>query len=486
MKGQTYALEALQIFKENAQQFPMVLSCIESCIESKREFFKADHADEAYGMKVIWAGVQDESHYCIICKLTALAGGRVNSFFAKVMDKDNREVAREQFVSFETNRAFAHLVIPAEIFHECYVQMETAAVNERRIGEAAKKVSLSNLYVGNLNVTYQIDAPVIRREGKHDHIEISYYENVINKSSYDYIYDGRRIGSGIDQMYLDSSGVITIKNAALKKVDMILTVSNKSSWKQYPNEPHIDVKDSKIDYWFEPKWEGIKLTDCLRTINDSNTWVNYLLEVEALTADDDIIRLIITNIKEILSGGKADSIYEIPAIDAYLDCFAKGTMISMADGSKKAVEEIEAGESVRSKDGRDVPVKEVRIQGEAHVIGIYLESGEEILLTEGHAVNTVDGIYPASRLKEGQKIITEDGTGSIRRIIPQCGRTYTVYVLVLEEGAEWLYAGGIMTHSSGGEELFQDRDWVREELPKEWLTDYDNALKAGLIYGKRQ
>lgn len=484
MKDQTYALEALQIFKENAQQFPRILNCIESCIESKSELFKADHADETYDMKVIWAGVQDESHYRIICQLTALAGGRVNSFFAKVIDKDNREVAKEQFVSFETCRAFAHLLIPAEIFHECYVQMETAAVNESGIRATAKKVSLSNLYVGNLRVDYQIDAPVIKREGKHDRIEISYYIFVADKSGYDYVYDGKR--DGIDQMYLDSSGVITIKNTALKKADMILTVSNESSWQQHPIPPDVKIQNSKIDYRFKREWEGIKLTDCLSPINGVNTRVNYLLEVEALTADDDIIRLIITNIKEILSGGKADSIYEIPAIYAYLDCFAKRTMISMADGSKKAVEEIEAGESVRSKDGRDVPVKEVRIQGEAHVIGIYLESGEEILLTEGHAINTVDGIYPASRLREGQKIITEDGTGSIRRIIPQCGRTYIVYALFLEEGAEWLYAGGIMAHSSGGEELFQDRDWVREELPKEWLTDYDNALKAGLIYGKRQ
>ncbi len=214
---------------------------------------------------------------------------------------------------------------------------------------------------------------------------------------------------------------------------MILTVSNESSWQQYPNEPRIDVKDSMIDYQFEPKWKGIKLTDCLSPIKGYNTWVNYLLEVEALTADKEMIRLIITNIKEILSGGKADSIYEIPPIHAYLDCFGKGTMISMADGSKKAVEEVEAGELVKSKDGRDVPVKEVRIQGEAHVIGIYLDSGEEIFLTEGHAVNTVDGIYPASRLKTGQKVMTENGTGRISRIIPQCGRTYTVYALLLEE-----------------------------------------------------
>lgn len=483
MKDQTYTLEALQIFKENAQQFPMVLSCIESCIESKSELFKADHADETYDMKVIWAGVQDESHYRIICQLTALEGGRVNSFFAKVMDKDNTEVAKEQFVSFETNRAFAHLIIPADIFHECYVQMETAAVNERRIGATAKKVRLSNLYIGNLKVIYQIGAPVITRKGIYDQIKISYYKNV-EESCYDYVYDGKRSGSEVDQMYLDSFGNITVKNVALRNADMTLIVSGGSSSGQYPIKPRIDVKDSMINYWFEPKWKDTKLTECLGT--SSSAMVNYILEIEALTSDDKIILLMITNIKQILSEGKADSIYEIPAIYAYLDCFAKGTMISMADGSKKAVEEIEAGEPVKSKDGRDVPVKEVRIQGEAHVIGIYLESGEEILLTEGHAVNTVDGIYPASRLKEGQKIITEDGTGRISRIIPQCGRTYTVYALSLEEGAEWLYAGGIMAHSSGGEELFQDRDWVREELPKEWLTDYDNALKAGLIYGKRQ
>lgn len=478
MKDQTYALETLQIFKENAQQFPMILHCI----ESNRKVLKADHADEAFDMKVIWAGVQDKSHYRIICQLTALEGGRVNSFFAKVMDKDNREVAREEFVSFETSRAFAHLIIPAEIFHECYVQMEAASVNERRIGATAKKVSLSNLYVGNLNVKYQIGAPVITRKGVDDKIEISYYKSVADKSAYDYVYDGKR--TGIDQMYLDSSGVITIKNAVLKKADMILTVSNGSSWQQHPIKPVVCVQGSRIDYQFEREWKDTKLTECLG--KSSYAWINYLLEIEVLTADGDMIRLIITNIKQILSNGKADSIYEIPRIHAYLDCFGKGTMISMADGSKKAVEEIKAGELVRSKGDRNVPVKEVRIQGEAQVLGIYLDSGEEILVTEGHAVNTVDGIYPASRLKEGQKIITENGTGIISRIIPQCDRMYTVYALVLEESAQWLYAGGIMTHSSGGEELFQDRDWVREELPKEWLTDYDNALKAGLIYGKRQ
>lgn len=482
MKDQAYALEALQIFQENAQQFPMVLHCIESCIESKKNLFKADHADEKLDMKVIWAGVQDESHYRIICRLTASAGGLVNAFFAKVMDKDNREVTREKFVSFETSRAFAHLIIPADIFHECYVQMETAAVNERRIRTADQKVSLCNLYVGNLNVKYQIEAPIIRREGKHDQIEISYYKYDAGKSNYDYVYDGRR--TGIDQMYLDTFGKILVENVALKKADMILTVSDGSYSGQYPSEPDIVVQDSVIDYRFKREWEGIKLTDCLGTSYSAT--VNYLLEIEAQTTEGDMILLMVTNIKEILSGGKADSIYEIPPIHAYLDCFGKGTMISMADGSKKAVEEIEAGELVKSKDGRDVPVKEVRIQGEAHVIGIYLDSGEEVFLTEGHAVNTVDGIYPASRLKVGQKIMTENGTGCISRIIPQCGRMYTVYALLLEEGAQWLYAGGIMAHSAGGEELFQDRDWVREDLPKEWLTDYDNALKAGLIYGKRQ
>lgn len=494
MTEQMYEYESLQFFRQNAQRFPMTTRCLASGkvqMHVKRgNTCSEDAEDEKAQMRIICAGRQDEQNCYIICRITSVLGGVMHSFVVRVEDGDGREVTKAHFVSFETNRAFARLIIPASIFHQCRVFMEAASICETRVDvQDQEGVSLKDLYVEQIEASYQIGAPVITRKGiQADRIEITYYGWGCDKENYDYVYHGRSTTSGIDQMYFDSYGSILLKDIQLERADAVLTVSKgKDGYgpdcpgKKYPGQAKMEVRGNYISYQFEQRWEGVKVTECLGDF--VYAMVDYLLEIEAVTTEHQILCLIITNKKELLAGGMDSHIKEILPIHAYVDCFGEGTMISMADGSKKAVEEIREGELVATKEG-NASVRKIGCRGEGQVLGIYMDDGEELDLTAGHAVNTVDGIYPAIRLRAGQQVVTENGVGTIRQIMPRCDRSYRVYHLCLEEGAKWLYAGGTMVYSEDGEELFRDRDWVREQLPKEWWEDYDNAWKAGLIYGK--
>lgn len=415
MIRELHEYESLQFFRQNAQRFPKTTSCLESgkvqmCV-TRGNACSEEAVDEKTKMRVICAGRQDEQNCYIICQIASVTDGLIHSFVARVEDGNGREVTRAHFVSFETNRAFARLIIPAAIFHQCGVFMEAASISENRVDvEKYGEVSLKDLYVEQIEASYQIGAPVITRKGvQADRIEITYYDRACNKANYDYVYHGRDNYDGTDQMYLDSYGSILLKDIELERADAVLTVSKgKDEYgsgypgKKYPGQAKMEVKGNYISYQFERKWEGVSVTKCLGGFGYA--MVDYLLEIE---------------------------------------CRAEG-----------------------------------------QVLGIYMDNGEELNLTAGHAVNTVDGIYPAIRLRAGQQVVTENGAGTIRQILPRCGRSYRVYHLCLEEGAQWLYAGGTMVYSDDGEELFRDRDWVREQLPKEWWEDYDNAREAGLIYGE--
>lgn len=490
MYNNSNELEALEIFRQKKELFPMTVDCLES-EAGRMQAVRLDgvgETPEAPDLDVIWAGLQDGKG-CVLCQLTAKPGGRVNSFFAKAIDKNQQEISRANFVSFGTDRAYAKLEIPRDIFHECSVQMQTAAVNERGVAAANQRVvSLEDLYIGELEIQYQIADPIADPiiKGEHKRIRINYY-TYGTKDGYDYAYPG--IGGGEDQMYLPSGGTIRIKDKELREARMKLMVSNgdkralhELKRTKYPGEPEIRVEDERIMYRFAEKWKGVRLTDCLGT--GYSEMINYLLRITALTKYNRKIIMLVTNIKDICTQIGVDSIGEIPVIEAQLDCFGQGTMIRMADGSQKAVEELKAGEMVQTRDGGSASVKEVKVQDERQLLGLYLDNGETVFLTDGHAVNTANGIYPVYRLREGQDVITEHGTGKICQILPKCERRYTVYSLSLEGDEEWLYAGGMMVHSSDGTELFQDRDWVREDLPEAWRKDYDNALNAGLLYGR--
>lgn len=482
----SYERETLQIFEGKEEQFPMICRHIEEGTPVMQAIGQAG-GNSAPVFEVIWAGPEDENNVRVICQMTNVDGSMVNSYLAKVLDKNEKEVDRANFVNFGCNTVFAKLTVPKDIFKECSVYMEMARIATTPVRSSFGSFPLKDFAIEDSEIKYYITTPKIERKIRDDRIKISYYA-FSSKTDYDYIYGGRysdpyRRAQG--HMYFPSEGSVVINNIKLEDARATLKINGGKGYIMYPGNPKITVSDSDIHYKFDPQWSNTKLSDCF-DLNRSNAEALYALQIRALKEKSgDTISIIITNDEAILDGETAANMKRIEPIDVYLDCLAKGTQISMADGTTKPIENICRGDLVRVKDGGSASVREVTMHKECQVVSLILGSGSELALTGGHAVYTKDGIYPVSRLKVGQKVFTENGTDVIDKILPYCERTYDVYSLHLD-GGEWLFANGMMVYGSDNPLLFSDRDWVREDLPKEWLTDYDNALKAGILYGKQQ
>ena len=475
----THESEALQFFAGKEEQFPMICRHIQGEAPMVQAIDQAGSNSDPI-LEVIWAGPKDERNAHVICQMSNVDGGVANSYLVMALDKKGNVVDKQHYVGFECNTAFFKLTVPKDIFKECSVYMEMAGITAP-VRISSNTIELEPFDIENMNIDYDIAAPVIRRPYANNRIKISYYQGSFT-DNYDYVYAGMTE----NRMYFPSEGSITINNIRLERdsASAVLEINGGKGYIMYAGKAEVNASDSDIDYRFDENWTDTKLTDCFPSGTVTANAL-YVLRINAKKTSGDIIEIIITNDDNISKGETAANMKTIEPIDVYLDCLAKGTQISMADGTTKLIENICQGDLVRIKDGESAPVREVIMQGECQVVNLVLKSGRELALTNGHAVYTKDGVYPVSRLKRGQEVLTENGTDMIEEVIPYCERTYNVYSLQLD-GGEWLFANGVVVFGSDDPDLFSDRDWVREDLPEEWLTDYDNALKAGILYGKQR
>ena len=498
----TFENEALKTLTLHAEQFPQANRCIASQplalnMPEQMGMASAQQADTSDGLQdrpvilpeqtedgkdasleVIWAGSHDAQNNRVICQLTSKDSSILNSYYAKVVDQTGKIVVQDRFVSFDRDIAFASMIVPKETFDRCSVQMDMAMIG-KSVKMASKTISLDHFNVQGIKAEFEVDAPKVNRPGSCDKIRISYYKNSSTRD-YDYVYPGRNT----NQMYFPSAGKITINGIELQGATGTLTISDGQREVTCFTPEVMKAEDSVITYSFKELWEGTKLTDCF-DLHNVFAKADYLLTIAAQDIDGRVITLMITNIMSLIEKDEQESTKTIQEIDVYLDCFAQGTKIRMADGSLKTVENIRKGDLVKTPDSGQASVREVQVQEDCQVIGIKFADGRVLSLTDGHAVATTDGVFPAFRLKEGQEVLTEDGVDRISQVIPYCEKMYTVYALFLEGGEQWLYADGMKVHSSDSGDVFEGRDWIREDLPDEWQADYDNALKIGLLYGRQ-
>lgn len=498
----TYENEALKTLTLHTAQFPQANRCIASQplvlnIPDRMQEASVRQANTSDGLQarpailsgqtengedasleVIWAGRHDAQSNRVICQLTSKDSSILNSYYAKVVDRTGKIVVQDRFVSFDRDIAFASMIVPRGIFDQCSVQMDMAMVG-KSVKTASKTIPLDSFDVKDIEAEFDVDAPRVNRAGSYDKIRVSYYRYSSTRD-YDYVYPGRNT----NQMYFPSAGRITIEGIELLEANGKLMISDGKREVTCFKPVVMKAEDSVITYSFKELWDNTKLTDCF-DLQNVHTKADYLLTIDAIDIDGRVITLMLTNIVSLIEKNDPGRTKAIQEIDVYLDCFAQGTKIRMADGSLKIVENIRKGDLVKTPDGGQVSVREVQIQEDCQVIGIKLAGGRVLSVTDGHAVATTDGVFPASRLKEGQEVLTEDGVDRISQVIPHCERLYTVYALFLEGEEQWLYADGMKVHSSDSGDVFKDRDWIREDLPEEWKADYDNALKAGILYGRQ-
>jgi hypothetical protein len=190
----------------------------------------------------------------------------------------------------------------------------------------------------------------------------------------------------------------------------------------------------------------------------------------------------------------------LPKIKLGYSCLAKGTLITMADGSQKPIDKILAGEMVMGAVAEDssavqpMRVADVSIGIEAlEMYRVKVKGGKNILMTETHPVSTSNrGIIWAKELKEGDRILTEDGSELITKIKKEKYKD-NVYNLklapqegsLIAEGASLgMFANGMLVGDLDTQDEFNYKDQgIRltpeeqlQRMPEKWKTDFISSL----------
>jgi len=181
----------------------------------------------------------------------------------------------------------------------------------------------------------------------------------------------------------------------------------------------------------------------------------------------------------------------IPPLYIMQGCLAEGTEITLADGSRRAVEAFtgKGGESVKSADGKASEVRGTTAGTEPYpMIRIKTDGGQNVLVTRTHPMILGNGLPVQARyLQVGDVLSTLDGSAAVTSLEQEDykGKVHNLLVQPYPTAGTY-YAGGLLTGDanmqqalasvSNREPLRSDAE-IRAALPKEWLRDFDNDHK---------
>ncbi|MCC4590255.1 hypothetical protein LL974_03790 [Xanthomonas campestris pv. cannae] len=148
--------------------------------------------------------------------------------------------------------------------------------------------------------------------------------------------------------------------------------------------------------------------------------------------------------------GDTVSTRTIPPVQVVAGCIAKGSKVTLATGTTRAVEQLKVGDRLKSQGG-DLAVAAIASGTRDASVTLTLASGQSVQVSTSHAIPTQRGIVQAQDLRLGDVLTTGSGPSGVTRIVAQVLFTpIQVYDLVLTpakvaqtQGSTY-FAGGIM------------------------------------------
>ena len=180
----------------------------------------------------------------------------------------------------------------------------------------------------------------------------------------------------------------------------------------------------------------------------------------------------------------------VPEICVAQGCLAKGTMIALADGGEKAVEDFIGGESVKSTDQNRTVGATSSGQEWLPMYRIKTKNNKSVFISNKHAVPTNTGMKLAKDLAVGDVLTTDEGQSKIAAIEKEMysGTVHNFSVgdeSDVTKGLANMYANGILVGDLASQQFYTQSKLMKiysiEELKKEvhedWHTDLENHLK---------
>lgn len=190
----------------------------------------------------------------------------------------------------------------------------------------------------------------------------------------------------------------------------------------------------------------------------------------------------------------------LPKIKLGYSCLAKGTMITMADGSQMAIETIGIGDQVKGALAMNPSINEAMEVADVSVgieaiemYRLHLADGNSILMTETHPISTSNkGIVWAKELEAGDRVLNLSKSVLITKISKESykDKIYNLKLKPLEgskissEADLGMFANDLLVGDLSTQDKFNykdqknmlSKDQILKQLPNKWKTDYLNSL----------
>lgn len=272
------------------------------------------------------------------------------------------------------------------------------------------------------------------------------------------------------KMYLNMSGSAVLNdNHSIHIYDDFLYASlNKEGYGTllYLNEPSkesvIVSEDGKILSWsFDEDWKN----SIPKSVEEGNREYTFDMILKFYCNECKAFHYI--KVSSHSSREEAYSYYKkIPSIIVLWGCLAKGTIITLANGTEKSIENIVEGDMICSATGEAVKVTKLIKGTESKIYNLCLESGECVRATLNHPFYTDNGLISVEDITVSTKILTKSGLASLVKYCYPENYNGDVFSIETEGGVGFL-ANGIVsgTHFDQGRLSGRKKDSLQEIKP---------------------
>lgn len=187
-----------------------------------------------------------------------------------------------------------------------------------------------------------------------------------------------------------------------------------------------------------------------------------------------------------------DGTLNIMPIDFIWHCLAEKTLVIMADGSKRVIEDIIAGDKVQINDRGDVAIVEWTNKGshKGLVLNIETETGKKILASHNHVFITGKDATPALELKTGDILKMISGNEKIKsiEISEYNDLVYNIATVKYQDTQSpnpkmgTFYANDFLVGDINAQRVIKmlrlnDINWIKKQVPQYLHADVETFFK---------
>ncbi len=350
---------------------------------------------------------------------------------------------------------------------------ESYYVTETQKTDAVKMLKATALVE---SVTVQDPMPI---EHPNASKTVIFYNNRTG-SDCDYYYNNVSTGEYDTEVNIDFSGSVTFIDGFKpmyvdKNKDFKLQLINKGAAafnSAYWNDIKWDVNGNTLSWTFPTNWHN-RLSSSQFHAADS---VEFYCKMYIMTQSNILVPIVISSSA---IEHKDPSYKQIKPIEIQWGCFAKGTKITMSNGTAKPVETIQKGDIVRTMNGTAKVTSIVKGE-ESRMIVISTAHGNRLILTKDHPVLTENGWKTASELSAADRLLTSSGTDRISEL-HFCNYHGTVYSFSIDSDdailAECIYAGDFRCQNKEKQSKIPEKKEGYQEEMEALIQELDRSLK---------